>query len=107
MWSHGALEAQIAPGLNPASQSAFAILQRLYAAPKLPAKTSGIKARNGLIVERRAAGEVLMEIARTFGISYQRVHQIVCSSKKPIEYHRWIVMRGVSRGLEFTIRLGN
>ena len=71
------MEAQIAPTLNPSSQSAFAILQRLYFAPNSVPKTSNIKGRNEVIVARYAAGETLMVLARAFGITFQRVHQII------------------------------
>lgn len=85
MCPHGALEAQIAPGLNPASQSAFAILRRLYATQRSSTKTSDIKERNEQIVARHQAGETLMEIARVFGITYQRVHQIIAAHRKRLD----------------------
>lgn len=76
------MEAQIAPSLNPASQSAFAILNRLYPAANSPRKTVDTKERNLHIIARHQAGYGLVEIAGAFGISYQRVHQIINASRQ-------------------------
>jgi len=40
-------------------------------------KMPEMKSRNEQIAERYKAGETLMKIAEAFGISFQRVHQIV------------------------------
>jgi len=69
--------AQIAPDSNAVSDASFNILKRLYRTPPLPEKALLKTERNKLICERHATGETLERLASEFGISFQRVHQIV------------------------------
>ncbi|MFC1961359.1 sigma factor-like helix-turn-helix DNA-binding protein [Chloroflexota bacterium] len=48
--------------------------------PVLPSLTT--RERNIMIRARYAAGESQADLARDFGISYQRVHQIVTGKRK-------------------------
>jgi DNA-binding transcriptional regulator LsrR (DeoR family) len=56
---------------------ASATLYFVYDYPAQPDKSLGIQERDTLIRTRYAAGVSQADIARQFGISYQRVHQIV------------------------------
>jgi len=69
--------AQSAPDSNAASDASFSILKRLYRTPLPPEKALLKTERNKLICERHATGETLKHLAHEFGISFQRVHQIV------------------------------
>jgi len=69
--------AQIAPDSNAVSSASFSILKRLYRTPPPPEKALLKTERNKLIRERHAIGETLEHLASEFGISFQRVHQIV------------------------------
>ncbi len=69
--------AQIAPSLNEPSGASFNILKRLYATLPRPEKALLKTERNQIIRTRYAAGETLECLASEFGISFQRVHQIV------------------------------
>ena len=73
----GGYGAQIAPELNSVAGAAFSILKRLYTTPLLPDKAMLKTERNKLIRERYATGETLERLAGEFGVSFQRVHQIV------------------------------
>ena len=59
---------------------AFA-LTRIHAFPQTPDPSLSIQDRNQTIRARFEAGESQAAIARAFGISYQRVHQIVTGPK--------------------------
>jgi len=63
--------------LCPVAGAAFSILKRLYATPLLPDKVMLKAERNKLIREQYATGETLERLAGEFGISFQRIHQIV------------------------------
>lgn len=59
------------------------VVERLYQGqppPFLPVteKTASKDERNQLICERYSKGEPLMSLAQHFGVSVQRVHQIIC-----------------------------
>lgn len=53
------------------------ILKRLYVSSAQPDKPLTIAARNELIRSRYRAGETMQALAAAFGISFQRVHQII------------------------------
>jgi hypothetical protein len=53
------------------------VLKRLRRLPQPPNPTLTVKERNRIIRARFAAGESEANLARVFGISYQRIHQIV------------------------------
>ena len=53
------------------------MLDALYAEPELPKNSLRIAERDAIIRERYAAGASQAQLARKFGISYQRVHQIL------------------------------
>jgi ribosome-binding protein aMBF1 (putative translation factor) len=73
----GALEAQTAPGLKQMPISVSAVLQSLYGNPSQRDRPFTMARRDTIIRARHAAGVSQAELARQFGISYQRIHQIV------------------------------
>jgi len=77
MCPYGGYGAQIAPELNSVAGAAFNILKRLYATPLLPDKVMLKAERNKIIRDQYATGKTLKQLADEFGISLQRVHQIV------------------------------
>jgi ribosome-binding protein aMBF1 (putative translation factor) len=58
------------------------LLNKLNAIPSPPDPTLATRERNIIIRARHAAGVSQAELARQFGISYQRVHQIVNYKRK-------------------------
>ncbi|MCC6974765.1 MAG: hypothetical protein IT322_12245 [Anaerolineae bacterium] len=52
-------------------------MKRLYVASSQPDKPLTIAERNELIRSRYRAGETMQALATAFGISFQRVHQII------------------------------
>jgi ribosome-binding protein aMBF1 (putative translation factor) len=58
------------------------ILEKLNSQPSPPDPTLTTRERNIIIRARYAAGVSQAELARQFGISYQRVHQIVHGQRK-------------------------
>ena len=73
------------PSLTPL-QAVQHVLARLYQGIPLPStlqpnKTQKQSERNAEIRQRHAAGEALFMLAQAFGISKQRVHQIVADSE--------------------------
>jgi ribosome-binding protein aMBF1 (putative translation factor) len=73
----GAYDPQIGPPLISVAESVQFFLERLRAIPSLPDPTLTTHERNIIIRARHAAGVSQADLARQFGISYQRVHQIV------------------------------
>ena len=73
----GALGAQTAPTLENGKCLACAALEIVYDNPSQPDNSLSIQQRDTLIRARHAAGVSQAELARQFGISYQRVHQII------------------------------
>jgi hypothetical protein len=74
----GALGAQIAPDLEPGEDLVTSALYFVYDYPSQPDKPLlSIQERDTLIRTRYATGVSQADLARQFGISYQRVHQIV------------------------------
>jgi hypothetical protein len=74
----GALGAQTAPNLEPGENLVFSALYFVYDYPAAQPETSlSIQERDNLIRTQYAAGVSQANLARQFGISYQRVHQIV------------------------------
>ncbi len=73
----GASEARTAPRLEDGRISVPAALSQLYHERLRPDKPLSIQERDTLIRTRYTAGVSQAELARQFGISYQRVHQIV------------------------------
>jgi len=73
----GAYEAQNAPTLSQVVDAVGYLLHllRLRYSPPNPKLT--IRERNKLIRARFAAGESQADLARDFGVSYQRIHQIL------------------------------
>jgi DNA-binding CsgD family transcriptional regulator len=59
-----------------------AVLEQLHAIPLPPDPLLTARERNIIIRARYAAGVSQAELARQFGISYQRVHQIVYGKRK-------------------------
>jgi Mor family transcriptional regulator len=59
-----------------------AALELVYDTPSLPETSLSTKERDAIIRARCAAGVSSAELARQFGISYQRVHQIVHGRRK-------------------------
>ena len=91
MCPYGDSEAQNAPlFLNPTAHASYGILKRLYAKPAEPQPTirrsrnkpTQPSERNRQIRGRYQAGETLMQLATAYGVSYQRIHQIVRSQPK-------------------------
>ena len=78
----GALEAQTAPRLEDGQDLVTVALQYLYHNPSPRNKSLTIAERDAMIRTRHAAGKSQAELARQFGISYQRVHQIVHGRRK-------------------------
>jgi ribosome-binding protein aMBF1 (putative translation factor) len=64
------------------SQAVSHILEQLNSQPSPPDPTLSTRERNIIIRARHAAGVSQAELARQFGISYQRVHQIVHARRK-------------------------
>jgi len=58
------------------------ILARLNAQPSPPDPSLTTRERNIIIRARYAAGDSQAELARLFGISYQRVYQIVHGKRR-------------------------
>ena len=58
------------------------ILRLLRALPSPPDPTLTTRERNIIIRARYAAGETQAQLARDFGLSPQRVHQIVHNRRK-------------------------
>jgi hypothetical protein len=73
----GALGAQTAPSLEHGENLVTSALYFVYDYPPLRDKSLSLKDRDTLIRAQYAAGVSQAELARQFGISYQRVHQIV------------------------------
>jgi Mor family transcriptional regulator len=69
--------AQIARGLSRTIAAVRCLLHRLYDQPLRPDQSHITKERNSQILARYAAGETQADLARAFGISYQRIHQII------------------------------
>ena len=75
--SIGDYAAQIGAPLEPISLAVARILRRLHALSVSPDPRLSAQERNRIIKSRFDAGESQAELARIFGISYQRIHQIV------------------------------
>jgi DNA-binding MarR family transcriptional regulator len=72
------LGAQIAPNLEPGENLVSSALYFVYDYPAAqPDQSLSIQERDTLIRARYASGVSQADLARQFGISYQRVHQIV------------------------------
>jgi ribosome-binding protein aMBF1 (putative translation factor) len=78
----GAYNPQIGPPLILVTEAVSHILNRLNSQPSPPDPHLTTKERNIIICARHAAGVSQAELARQFGISYQRVHQIVQGKRK-------------------------
>jgi len=70
------VEAQTAPTLEPGGNLVSNAVKLLYFTAQ-PDPSETIKQRDTTIRARYAAGVSQAELARQFGISYQRVHQII------------------------------
>jgi hypothetical protein len=57
-------------------------LAKLNSLPKPPDPALSIRERNRIIRARHAAGVSQADLARQFGISYQRIHQIIHKRRK-------------------------
>lgn len=73
----GDYEAQNGLTLEPVALAVARVLKRIHALPQPPDPTLTARERTQIIVARFEAGESQAELARVFGISYQRIHQIV------------------------------
>ena len=78
----GAYGSEIAPGLRRVVAAAGRILKRLYAVPSPRKSALSPRERNIIIRARYAAGGSQADLSREFGISYQRIHQIVHQRRK-------------------------
>jgi len=78
----GAVGSQNGPTLKSVNSAVSYILDRLNSHPSLPDPTLTTRERNIIIRARYAAGVSQADLARQFGISYQRVHQIVHRRRK-------------------------
>ena len=74
--------AQTVSGLNRVQLAVAHLLKLLYPTPPQPDKALTFARRNRAIRERYAAGESLSQLARAFGISSQRVQQIIKHRRK-------------------------
>lgn len=74
--------AQTVSGLSRVQVAVASVLKLLYPTAPQPDKRSNLNERNQAIRERYAAGESLSQLARTFGISFQRVQQIIKHRRK-------------------------
>ena len=90
MCPYGAFEERNAPlFLNPTAHASYGILKRLYANPPQPQPTvrrsrrkmTPPNERNLQIYARYQAGETQTQLAKAFGVTYQRIHQIVRSQQ--------------------------
>jgi hypothetical protein len=78
----GAVGAQNGPAWRSVNSAVSYILEKLNSRPPLPDPTLTTRERNIIIRARHAAGVSQAELAQQFGISYQRVHQIVHRRRK-------------------------
>ena len=78
----GAYDPQIGPPLISVEEAVLHILKQLNSQPSPPDLNLTIRERNIIIRARYAAGVSQARLARQFGISYQRVHQIVHRKRK-------------------------
>ena len=79
---HGGSEPQYGSGLEYIIGATACLLKLLYIGPESPNKRLSLDERNNLIRTRYSAGETLMELASAFGISFQRVSQIVHGKRR-------------------------
>ena len=77
LWFQGAYGPQIGPPLMFVAEAVLHILEQLNSQSSPPDQTLTTRKRNIIIRARYAAGVSQADFARQFGISYQRVHQIV------------------------------
>jgi ribosome-binding protein aMBF1 (putative translation factor) len=78
----GAVGAQNGPAWRTANSAVVYILEKLNSQPAPPDPTLTTRERNIIIRARHAAGTSQADLARQFGISYQRVHRIVHGQRK-------------------------
>lgn len=69
--------AQTAPTLEDGRCLACAAIEVIYYTPPQHSPPPTLEERNALICAQHAAGISQAELARQFGLSYQRIHQIV------------------------------
>jgi hypothetical protein len=74
--------AQTVSGLSRVQLAVCRLLKLLYPTPPQPDKILTFAERNRTIRERHGAGESLSQLARAFGISAQRVQQIIKKRRK-------------------------
>jgi len=78
----GAVGAENGPALKSVNSAVAYILEKLNSQLAPPDPTLNTRERNIIIRARYTAGVSQAELARQFGISYQRVHQIVHGKPK-------------------------
>jgi ribosome-binding protein aMBF1 (putative translation factor) len=78
----GAVGAENGPAWRSVNSAVNYLLNKLNSQPSPPDPTLTTRERNIIIRARHAAGVSQAELARQFGISYQRVHQIVHQRRK-------------------------
>jgi ribosome-binding protein aMBF1 (putative translation factor) len=78
----GAVGAQNGPAWSSVNSAVNYLLNKLNSIPSPPDPALSTRERNIIIRARYAAGVSQAELARQFGISYQRVHQIVHGKRK-------------------------
>ena len=74
--------AQTVSGLNRVQLAIRHLLTLLYPTPPQPDSSLTFAERNRTIRERHQAGESLRQLARAFGISSQRVQQIIKQTRQ-------------------------
>ncbi len=74
---HIPIGAKSGAALNPMDQAARLLLAALYREKHTPRPELFFTERNVEIRKRHANGETLEELAKAFGVSVQRIHQIV------------------------------
>ncbi|WP_119072054.1 sigma factor-like helix-turn-helix DNA-binding protein [Aggregatilinea lenta] len=77
----GAVGAKNAHSLSGPSSPVAKILAQLNSGPSKCKPALTTRERNSIIRARYTAGDSQAELARQFGISYQRVHQIINSNR--------------------------
>ncbi len=74
---YGDMEARNGSASQQLTNAVRCLINHLYDSTALRNKSLTLEERNSLIRSRYAAGETLQSLAREFGLSFQRIYQIV------------------------------